>query len=316
MNKLILQDEHFFFRNIHLGTSIHLEPFFYENVMAFEYVNYGSIEITVQNPHRPLNENNILMESGKQIYCVVDTEMSINFGHFIWESIVFLRQLKRLKNKYPNIIFLIKNKTRFKSKIMRHYDFQWSDEIVQLDNYVGFLPPITALVNNKYSQYYSNLLDEFHFEVHRENQSFFDKNIEITYFPRHESVDNLHYENQDRSFNTTELQSYLQRRDRCVIYDTENSESWTNEINAVKKSKYIICHDGSSSAVLGFHAYNSVIIILSNNVFIPSMRRFDKVVLIDKKIKEKNERYYVTAPNNVFSLSLLAPLIERRIVSP
>jgi len=316
MQKISLIDEHFFFRNIHYEAEIHLEPIFYENVNDYEFVNFGSIDVFTETNQYPKYENNISMTFGKSIYCVVDSEMSINFGHFVWESLVYLKQLKRLKTKFPELIFIIKNKTKFKAKLLDHYGFRYSDKINNPDNYVAFFAPISLLVNNKYSTYYKRLLDEFHYEIHRENPSFFEKDLSITYFPRHEKIDNLHYENQDRSFNTSEIQDYLKNKKNCVIFDTEHSSSWANEVEMVRRSKFIICHDGSSSAVLGFHACNSVMIILSNNVYIPSMRRFDKVAIIDKKIKTCNECYYITAPQNNFTIDSIAPILERRIVSP
>jgi hypothetical protein len=315
MFKVKVDDEQFFFRNIHHDATVCFEPMFLENVESYEHVGFDSYEFIVAEPQRPKNENEIL-PSSKSMYCIVDTESSGNFGHFFWESLINLRQLKRLNNKYPNIIFLVKTESEFKRKIFAHYGFTVSSKIDSAANYVAFFAPITSLINNKYTHYYSLLLDEFHFEINQKNRGYFEKDIEAVYFPRHQKIGNFEYEGQDRSFNTSEIQAFLSNRQNCLIYDSENSDSWSKEIDLVKRSKYIICHDGSSYSVMGSHAFNSVLIVLSNNVFVPSMRRFDKVTLIDKKISSNNQRYFVRAPGNNFTLNTIAPLLEGRIVSP
>jgi hypothetical protein len=314
MEKIRLLDEYFYFRNIKYGHSITTEPYFFENVIAFEIKEPDSIDLWIEIVAEPLTDRDISADTKKQIYCVLDSEASTQFGHFTYECLVFLKQLRRLQNKFPNIIFLINNNRRFKSKMLNHYGFKFAEAITDTDNYVAFLPPITAMKNNKYSISYQDLLNDFHHEVHRDNLSFFDKDIKAVYFPRHKQVDNQ--SDGKRPFNTEELQSFLSRRDDCLVFDSENSNSWTNEIDIIKRSRFVICHDGSSSSVLGFYAFNSVIITLSNSVFLPSMQRFEKVRLIDDKIKKHNERYYITEVNNTFSLDYIAPLLNRKFMAP
>lgn len=315
MFKIIVEDEHFFFKNIHNDATVCFEPMFLENVLSFEIIEYTAYEFTVTQSQRPKTENELLPIS-KTMYCVVDTKFSDNFGHFFWESLINLRQLKRLKNKFPNIIFLAKTLGKFKSKIFTHYGFTFADHIEHKSNYVAFFAPITSLISNKYSHHYSVLMNEFYFEINNQNPGFFEKDIEIVYFPRHNKIDNWDYEGQDRSFNTSEIQAFLTNRPKCLNFYSENSDSWTNEIELIKRSRYIICHDGSSYSVMGAHAFNSVLIVLSNNVFVPSMRRFDKVALIDKKISLNNQRYFVRAPGNLFTLDTILPLLNGLIVSP
>jgi len=260
--------------------------------------------------------------SDRQIYCVADSQYSDNFGHFFWEAMIFLTVFKRLKKYFPSIKFLLGAKRKYKTKIMSYYglDFEFCDIteqgvriIKQPRNMVAFMPPISSLITNRYSTYYSELLSLFHHEIQIDSIDYSLKDIEISYFPRHLRVDNTPYPNQDRSFDTSELVSYLTGRDNCLVFDTESSDNWASEIEAVRRSKVIICHDGSSAAVLGFHAQNSTLIVLSNNVTIPSLLRFEKVKLIEEKIREQNKRFFVRAPGNKFTLNLLMPLINGQV---
>jgi hypothetical protein len=315
MHKIKIEDEHFFFRNIHYDTTICFEPWFLENVISFDHAGFSGYEFTASNTQLPRNENEIF-PSEKSIYCIVDTESSGNFGHFFWESLINLRQMKRLVEKFPNIIFLVKNDAEFKRKIFQHYKFKYAEKIEHQNNYVAFFPPITSLINNKYTYHYSTLVDQFHSDINQQNPGFFEKNIEIVYFPRHQTIGNYDYGEQDRSFNTDEIRSFLATRPNCLTFDSEASDSWTKEIEVIRRARYIICHDGSAYTVLGSYAYNSTLIVLSNNIWIPSMRRFEKVILIDKKISSKNQRYFVRAPENNFKLGSILPLLNGQIVSP
>lgn len=315
MYKIRIDDEQFLFKNIHNDATVCFEPMFLENVSSFVHVDHVSYEFMVDEPHRPKTENEILPFT-KPIYCIVDTESSENFGHFFWESLIYIRQLKRLQNKFPNIIFLVKTITEFKRKIFFHYGLKFSDTIEKKENYVAFFAPITSLISNRYSYHYSLLMNEFYYELHQQNPGFYEKDIDIVYFPRHQKIDNWNYQGQDRTFKTIEIQSYLSNRPNCLTFESEKSNSWSKEVELVKRARYIICHDGSSYSVLGAHAFNSVLIVLSNNVFVPSMRRFDKVTLIDKKISSNNQRYFVRDPENNFTLNTIAPLLNGRIVSP
>jgi hypothetical protein len=153
MFKLTVEDEHFFFKNIHNDATVCFEPMFLENVLSFEHIGHVAYEFTVAQPQRPISENEVFPDS-KVMYCVLDTRSSDNFGHFFWESLINLRQLLRLKNKFPNIIFLVKTFGEFKRKICAHYGFTFTDQIVHPNNYVAFFAPLTSLISNRNIYHY------------------------------------------------------------------------------------------------------------------------------------------------------------------
>ena len=57
MFKVKVDDEQFFFRNIHHDATVCFEPMFLENVESYEHVGFGSCEFIVAEPQRPKNEN-------------------------------------------------------------------------------------------------------------------------------------------------------------------------------------------------------------------------------------------------------------------
>ena len=310
MIQIILKDEHFFW----LGVPPD-ELLFFENVYAFEHIDSVSLKITAQRDQLPQTEEKIKLSQTKNLYCVVDTPASNNFGHFFWESMVFLKSLKRLRAKFPSIVFLIKETKKFKKKFFEHYDLQFATTISNSDNYVGFLPLITSLVTNKYSTQYAKLIDQFHYELHSDSPSYFEKDTDIVFFPRHNSVDNYKYEGQDRSLDTSQLINFLNQNHQTSVFNTENSESWAEEFRAMQSSKFIICHDGSSGAVAAFCARGSIIINLSHNITLPSLRAYDKVRYIEEKSRMSNEKYYVTFPDRIVNVDLILPLLTRQITT-
>ena len=314
MYRVTLDDEYWFRRNISSGTSTEFEPVFVYDVESYEFSNFVSLLVTTTTEPRITTILNPEKVESRTLYCCMDSQHSSNFGHFFWESFVFLKEYRRLIRNFPRIIFLLGTRQRFKSKILDSYGFKYAYEITDKNNVVAFMPPITSLVTNKYTHYYSKLIDQFHFEIQLNAPSSLDKDILICYFPRHKTLDNTFYEGQNRSYDTTELAEFLNMRPDCVVFDTESSESWEQEISLVRRSKILIFHDGSSAAVLGFHAKDSVLIALSNNVMVPSMRRFDKVYCIQQKMSSFNEQFFVRDPANRFGLSLLHPLINNQII--
>jgi hypothetical protein len=315
MYKVTLNDEHWFLRNLSTNSTSEMEPVFLENVGSYSYNDFTSIEVITVTKPQSISINSILHDSTKDLYCVMDSPHSHNFGHFFWESFVFLPYFKRLLSRFPNIIFITGDEKRFKDKILQSYGFRFASKIRSLNNIVAFMPPITALVTNKYTSVYCKALDEFHYEIQRDRVPFEEKDIQVSYFPRHKAIDNTLYEGQNRNFYVPQIADFVKSRADCVLFDTEHSSCWEKEIDCVRRSKFMICHDGASVSVLGFHAHQTTIIALSDNVSIPSLRRFDKAAYLANKIASINEFFYVSAPNSEFTLASILPILTNQIVA-
>jgi hypothetical protein len=308
--KILLKDEYF----IYMGVPVD-ELLFYENVQDYSHPDFTSVEIEVPGQQMPITEERLKLNDNKQIYCVLDTPSSGNFGHFFWECLIYLKTIKRINKKYPNVIFLFKETKKFKQKILDSYSIKYSTKIENFNNYVGFFPLITALVSDKYSLQYDKLIRKFHEHLHADSLTKFEKDLEIVYFPRHVSVDNTYYEGQDRSYNASEIVNFINSRPNTLIFETEKSKSWGEEFRTIQRAKFIICHDGSSGSVISFCARGSIIIMLSHNITLPSMNRFDKVRSTEEVSRECNEKYYINAPNNIYTLDLVMPLLTRQILT-
>ncbi|CAM8660066.1 hypothetical protein MCEMSE6_02938 [Oxalobacteraceae bacterium] len=308
MLALTLQDEHFFFLQRPVDA-----PIYFRNVIEYSHIDFTSISITVVEQQPPIVELPQTLPADVQLYIVVDTTFSDNFGHFFWECLIFLPQLEKIRKQYPEVIFLIKNNKKFKSKIFTHYLLNYDTSIRNSNNVVGFLPLITSLNTNKYSNAYEKLLDKFHYDLTQDVPNFDSKKYEIVYFPRHKVVDNYPYEGQDRDYDDSEILNYVAHVPNSKIIYSEDGDSWKDEIEAVRNAKILIVQDGSSATVLGFHAQNSLIIVLNHNISLPSMARFEKTIIFEKIIRRTNSKYFVSPQGKKFILDDLMPLISQRI---
>ncbi len=310
MVKLRFNEEPFIFRNGPIEECI-----FFKDAHDYEFHDdFTSTSVVVDEKNREFLTENELNLHNRQLYIVLDTYSGINFGHFVWESLIFLKNLKRIHKKYPNVIFVFKNLTSFKTKILTYYGFKFSTEITSKLNFLGFFPYITALISNKYAYQYSELLDGFYNELHRDN-SFYEKYLDIVYFHRHQKKDNTNFENMNRLSDVSEIENYVVSQKNSILCKSEDSDDWASEIDLVKRCRWLIVPDGSAYAVLGFHAFNSIIIVLGSEMSLSGMRRFEKVKYLNKKIKEKNEVYFVKGNNLNFTLKHLEPILRRDIVT-
>jgi len=314
MQKLSLNDDAFFFRPFPYD-----EFLFLENVVSYEIESQTCINvITSGSGFNRLGVADV-RDFQRPIYVVAETFSSNNFGHFFWETVVYLKHFLQIKRRFPNVIFLVKENKRYIKKIFDHYGLPLGKEILPANNYVGFLPFVTSLTTNLSSALYDQLIQEFHYEVNRENGSATDKDIEILYLPRH-AKGNFPYEN-ERRLETDSINHFLSGRPNCVVLDTENNDNWADEISAVKRARIIIVPDGSAYAVAGFHAHSSKIIVLGSYMSPTGAIKWDKARKINQLIGKHNQVFFITGSNTAdnvehFNMLDILPILQGKVISP
>ena len=100
------------------------EIIFLENVVSYELEAYTSTNVIIAGDK--FNRLTIadVTDSKRSIYLVVETLDSANFGHFFWESVVFLGHFNGIKNWFPNIIFLVKEEKKYISSLFKDKDIE------------------------------------------------------------------------------------------------------------------------------------------------------------------------------------------------
>ncbi len=293
------------------------EFLFVENVIDYKLESHLNTSVTVAGDEIQRLTVADIKDDQHEIYVVAGTIDGSNFGHFFWETVVYLRQFRQIKRIFPNVVFLVQEDKKFIKKIFDFYELKYDTKISKSKNYVGFLPPITPLITNANSLMYGDLLQSFHYELHRENKSVTAKDINILYIPRHKAG-NYPYENM-RSVEADSITDFLANKTNCLTLDTENNDDWGLEIEYTKKAKFIIVPDGSAYAVAGFHAHNSTIIVLGSYMTPLGYLKWDKVRLINQLICRNNKVFFVAAENKgnieYYSIHDILPILERKIVS-
>lgn len=312
MIKFTLNQDFFVWREIPYE-----EYLFLENVINYEIgADYYPTVIVAGDEIQRLTISDVVNE-GKTIYVVAGTGSEENFGHFFWETVINIKSFLQVKKKFPKVIFLVQHDKIHVKKIFDYYGITYSTTIKNHNNYVGFLPPATPLITNTNILLYGEMLERFHYELHRENKSVTSKKIEILYLPRHKSG-NYPYENM-RSVEADAIEKFVSNQPNCQIFDTESNSDWGLEIETIKSAKFIIVPDGSAFAVAGFHAHNSTIIVLGSMISPRGVLKFDKAKQINKLIAKTNKVFFVsseTQQNNTESYNIenILPILQRKIV--
>jgi len=60
----------------------------------------------------------------------------------------------------------------------------------------------------------------------------------------------VNYEGQDRSCDVSQIINFAKNTPNSLVLNTEHSDKWGAELEIIQKAKVIICHDGSSGAVI------------------------------------------------------------------
>jgi hypothetical protein len=307
MQKIIFSDEHFINNPRALSALL-----FFPDVFDYAHEDFSTSSVIVEKGEVKLLHEEDIVNYNCQIYIVLDTTASENFGHFFYENLIYLQRIKYFLEKYPNTIFLVKQDKNFKSKIFNHYGMRYSTSISEKKNLVGFFPLITSLHTNKSTRLYSDLLFKFHCELSTEKLYSSRKDLNIVYFPRHKSIDNT--PSLERTLEADEIEGFVKNQNNSVVFDSENNDVWDMEVDVVRRCRILIVPDGSSACVLGFYAKDTIIIVLGSSYISPSTIRFEKCKEYYEIIKKNNEIYFIRGHENKFYLNDILPILDRRII--
>lgn len=293
------------------GPYKHKGFLFVEDVVDFEVVDYETISLTAST--NKILSDDLIKHLNKPIYLLADTSDTINFGHFFYESFIFLSDYLKYNKIYNEVIIITKKITQFKIKIFNYYGFKFSDSINDQNNYFGVFPLLTSCINNKFSYRYSEILERFYYEINNDIYAFSHKDISVLMFPRHKKVDNT--PTLERDVETEELENFISTIPGSLIINSESSLDWGREIEAVRRSVIIILTEGSSYSVLAFHARNSKIIVLGSRNWYLQTKRFDKLQMQHNLIKKTNEVYFIDKDPMIFEPNDILPLLSGKIRS-
>jgi len=243
-----------------------------ENVLEYSYENHNTWKIILNDDLKLANEN---------IYFIIDTLFQDAFGHWVFESAIYLPLFKKLKETYPNIKLVLKEEKNYKKLFCKYFNIDSNDIVYIIEsNNISFFPsPITCLNDQVISETYKNQIFKF-------KEFFVDNNNikrDLLIMPR-QTKEN--YKNNDRVHN---IQYLLDKyKDKAYILNTDEITDLKDQIDLVQSSKNIFLTEGSPFFVNSFFCKNKNIYSIHHNHSIVNNHYFSKNRFMCELIKSEN----------------------------
>jgi hypothetical protein len=195
----------------------------------------------------------------------IDGKADEPFGHWVFESGIFLPLYHRLKKQYPLLRLLSMNSKKYKQIFYNGFRLNQEDisSEVEKTNTVIFVQ-WNSLGDHSIPRRYEFL---------NHAQSFYEslvtpkekikKSIDILYLPRGTKEN---YKSNDRHIpaQDTLLRSICSHFPSTVIYNTDETTNVCEQIHLVRSSKILLLDYGSSLLVNGFFAEDCLIVVLGD----------------------------------------------------
>lgn len=276
------------------------------DVLDYEHCNFNTWKILALTPgYQPSLEK--LSSTNNQIYIVLDTKFHAAFGHWFFESAIWLPRIKWVLDTYPNAKLYLREIKAFKIQILEYFGIlpeKICTEFSEKKNICIFPNPCTAFNDiNDYAKF-KVMIEDFSKEFHHEPVR---KSISYLLMPR-QKKENFSYN--DRTLGTDELERYIEKIQSSEIFNTDHSPSFATQIKSLQSSHHIIVADGSAFSVNGFLAKNSVIFVLGDSL-VPAQRQYQKKMqALCEHIEHNNAIMYVNGQNHIFTKDFLELWIQ------
>lgn len=271
------------------------------NVSDYEFYNFNSWKIHALSPNY---ENGItgLSQVTAPIYIIIDTKFHDAFGHWFFESAIWLPKIKAILDQFPSAKIHLKGIKGYKNQILSDFDITQDRLTTDLKaniNCCVCFNPCTSLNDSRENARFKELLNDFSKIICRSTPS---KTINYLLMPRQKKGN---YASNDRQVNTDDLEMILREMPNCEIFNSDISPTFENQISTVQASKHLLVADGSAFMVNAFLAKSSIIFVLGD-VLVPNQRRVqEKTRIICEHIEHNNAVMYLQSPNNVFTRQCL-----------
>jgi capsular polysaccharide biosynthesis protein len=240
-----------------------------------------------------LNETDNIVD---KYYFFVDTLFNDAFAHWVFESGIYIPLFKKLKEKYPSIVFYFKEIKYYKLALLKAFNINECVTEIEPNNIICFatyqsfhifLPEYTQsndiMIDSKYISY----LNKFYKLLVKINK----KDIDILYLPRGNKEN---FKGNNRIINIQDLLiEYINSIPNCKILYTDKVTNFNEQLEIISRAKVILLDYGSSLNVNGFFANNSSIIVIGydihhemqqilNYIYKDTIKR-NKIIFIHKK---------------------------------
>jgi hypothetical protein len=266
-----------------------------------------------------IDYNSVVIDKEVPVFLILDNVNGDAFGHWVYESAIYLPIFSQLKEKFPNLKIYLSSKKRFKSLFVEYFHINDSDICYEFssENLCIFYDPVTSLNDHEITETYIKQADYFigHFVDHFSTASSSPGRIreKLLLMPR-QKLEN--FKGNDRTYDTENLEKEVLATGGSVLH-TDDVLVLKDQINTVSDSKNIILTDGSPLLVNGMFASESNIFVIGD-VTPGQIYNYPKMYYIIRRIVDKgNQIHYTDNPktgNRLGGYSLKEVLSLHRFV--
>lgn len=271
------------------------------NVKSYEFHDFNSWKIQALSPKYEHGTSG-LYNTPLPIYIAIDTKFHDAFGHWFFESAIWLTKIKKILDQFPSAQIHLKENRGYKTQIMNYFDISQDRITTELSvdfNCCVFFNPCTSLNDSRENVRFRELLLDFSKQFH---QNVTQKKINYLLMPRQKKGN---YASNDRQINTDDLELLLEEIPNSEIFNSDASPSFAYQISKVQSSKHLLVADGSAFMVNAFLAESSVVFVLGD-ALVPNQRQVQvKTHIICDLIEHNNAVTYLHSSDNVFTRQIL-----------
>lgn len=249
----------------------------YENVKNYNYKCCVS--------ELELDFSNEILNNDKDFFYIFDCPGEDAFAHWIYESFIFIPIFIKIKEKYPNIKILTKNKKKYVKNFFDFYKIN-NDIVYEINNTnnICFFPPIVSLNDNNIDIYLFTKYIDIFCDYINNNINIYDKK-NILFLPRN-TKDN--YAGNDRiNIGNNDICENIELLGGEII-DTYELNNILLQFSKINSYNTIILDYGSSLFVNGIFQNNKKIIVLDNYSYSYQINKFNSINTLYNYIVKKN----------------------------
>jgi hypothetical protein len=297
LKKIILKSENF----------PYLKPLLIGNVLSYSFPLLDEIVPVFSCPEDFQFQSVEDLASAEKIYVAIDTQGQDAFGHWFFESAIWVPEIIKSFSEYRDKIeFLLLSKKKYKEDVLDYLGVTYT-YTAELPNICIVCPPVTSLNLNQHSLWYSRLLEKFiyHFESLGANR---EKTLDYLLMPRQQR-ENLQVN--ERRIDTQEIEAYFSASEgNHKIFNSDQSPGFDEQCRFVRSARTLFVIDGSAFLVNGFIARNSTLVVLGSSLVPSQATRFEKISLITRLIESFNSVVFISSSINTFTYEMVRPFLN------
>lgn len=277
--------------------------FVIENVKQYSFVNFNTHRIEV-------SENK---EQPSDYYFAIDLLCHDAFAHWVYESAIYLPIFTKLKEIYPTLKILLKEKKTYKLLFLIFFNITEEDVIYDANmhpnNICLFPSPISSLNHNPTCTYiYKQIIIQFIMIFSKWNASRKSVIYDYIILPRQKKEN---YTGNDRIYDMEVIYDAIKSiTHNYSILHTDTIMDLTNQITDIRAASNVIITDGSPFLVNSMFCNNQKIYVF-DTITIHQAQQYDKIKFIIEEICKLNSNIYTYIPTYLSHVQIVE-LLNRK----